>query len=571
MDSLSIATVNPRDPKHSRPLVVAAEPEMGVLIETIMARKQSYVGTLGRAVTVSDSLENDDGRRAEWIPWQSLHLIMPNLPADTIIVCVDDLGLVRMLAQVFSSPWLRDRLCPEQFGDFEFSLSEEIRDVDYRPDAPRITTTEHRVLHAGFRSKVKGKRGHWYRIVSAAKYLAASSLRSHKWNLWDLLEFGQIAADFCAEMGIPLMASAGSTAARLLRLRKYYPEARRRVPRATNENARPALRGHPYKLYVEPMRPVTAIEFDQSSAHPNAAATIPLPHANGLYAGFNFTQTKRDILDKPSMLWRGSRRFDREISRPGLFLLRLYGRNPENAFCPPEWQIRGPFDDFVTSNEIEWLGELGIGIDGIIARWTSPIADEGIKAYAEDALAFSNARSGFDRAVVKATFLAGLGVLGAKPHAIKVLRGHEITGGETVTIRTKQGPLACHRKEMSRSYQLSIANLIQRAMIEREAAKRSWQFLSRLCEQGWSPVCLYADSVFAMPPDGQQTLIDTPTPWRQKAIHTNLQFRTATHFVSDQAVKMPGISSERERARGLMGARLTAAGSGTMSGTVNAH
>jgi hypothetical protein len=538
VEQLSVRTVNPREPVHRRPRIVAADESMGVVIEM-----RSWDEVKFFAVHPSvwyDAFKVGD-QIVKWIPWESLHVVFPMLPKDTIIVTIDDLGLVKMLSHIYSSAWLRRALCPDAFGEFQFSLSEEERDVDYRPDAPRITTTQHRVLHAGFKSTRKDTPNHWYRIVSAPKYLAASSLKDAQWSLVELLHFGQTAADFCRDSGVPLMASAGSTAARLLRLPRYYPTARRRVPRATNESARPALRGHPYKLYVEPMEAVTAVEFDQQSAHPHAASTIAMPSSNDLYAGFDFIGNRNpDVPTKPpTMLWRGSERFKVEIQRPGLFYLKLYGPTRHSEFSP--WQTEGPFSEFVTSNEIEWLGELGIQVDGIVARWTSPTADEGIRAYAEDALEAGKTYEGFDRKVVKAIFLAGLGVLGARPNVIKVLRGHEITGGEEFTVATRSGPLTVYRKEMRSVYQLAIANLIQRAMIERECAKRSWQFATQLASEGWKVVCIYADSVFATPPTAQMPLTNLPEPWREKGVHTNLQFKTATTYVSDQAAKMPGV------------------------------
>lgn len=544
-ESLSVRTVKPREPKHHRPLVIAADESYGVLIEC-----RSWDDARNRFTHPSvwwDAFAWNN-QVIKWIPWQSLHVILPMLPADTIVVTVDDLGLVKMLSGLYDNDWLRAVLCPDDFDRFEFSLSEEERDVAFAPDLPRITTTVHRVLHAGFKRKGRN-RGHWYRVISAPKFLAASTLRNHKWSLLDMLRFGQIAADFCRDTGVPLGASAGATASKLLRLPRYYPEPRRRVPRATNEAARPALRGHAYKLFVEPMKPITAVEFDQSSAHPNAAATIPMPQADRLYAGYSFTNLEQHR----QYLWRGHSRFEREIQRPGLFFLKLYGPTRHSEFCPREWCREGPFTDYVTSNEVEWLRELGIGVDGIIARWTSPVADEGIKAYAEDALSAGQSLKGMERAIVKAIFLAGLGVLGAKPHNLKVLRGHEIDGGDVITVPTRSGPLTIYRKEMKNTYQLAIANLIQRAMVERECAKRSWRFAASLAAEGWDIACIYADSVFAIPPGAQMSLTNVPAPWRERAVHTNLQFKTATTYVSDQAAKMPGVprfgGGERERMR----------------------
>lgn len=547
-ESLSVRTVKPREPVHNRPLVVAADESMGVLIEM---KSWSDIKTVAIHPSVWYDAFKIEQQIVKWIPWQSLHVVIPTLPADTIIVTIDDLSLISLLHRVYASDWFRRTHCPDDFDAFQFALSEEERDIDYRPDAPRITQIQHRVISAGFRRK-HNRKGHYYRIISAPKYLAASSLRDHKWSLVDLLRFGQIGADFCQDSGIPMMASAGATASKLLRLPRYYENPRRRVPRATNEKARPALRGHPYKLFVEPMRPVTAIEFDQSAAHPHAAATIPMPSANNLYGGFDFA-SERDYDKPPPYLWRGSLLYEREIVKPGLFYLKLYGPTKHSDFCPTEWQHEGPFHDYVVSNEIGWLKELGIQIDGIIARWTSPTVDEGIQRYAQDALAAGESLSGFQRAIVKAIFLAGLGVLGAKPHKVKVLRGHEITGGCEFTVPTRDGPLAIYRKEMRQTYQLAIANLIQRAMIERECAKRSWQLAAELQGKGWQVVCIYADSVFATPPAAQMTLTDLPAPWREKGVHTNLQFKTATTYVSDQASKMPGVprlgGDERARVR----------------------
>jgi hypothetical protein len=547
---LNAVPIRPREPVHKRPLVVAADPSMGVIIEL---KSWQEAKTIARHPSIWFDAVSIDGQIVKWIPYESLHVALPLLPEDTIIACIDDLSMVHLFDSVYGLNWLRVSLCPPDFGPFQFALSEEERESDYRPDAPRITAIQHRVLAAGFR-RVK-KKGHWYRILSAPKYLGASALRDHNWSLVDLMKFGQVVAEFCSANGVMPMASPGATAAKLLRLPRYYPKPRRRVPRATNESARPALRGHPYKLFVPPMEPITAIEFDQKSAHPHAAATIDMPSSNGLYAGGDFMDTGED-----QYLYRTNSRFERAIKRHGLFFLKLYARPHSSKFCPNEWDQDGMFYDFVTSNEIDWLPGLGISVEGIVKRWTSPIVDDGIKAYAQDALAqIDAAEPGFTRKVVKAIFLAGLGVLGAKPHNIKVIRGHEMRDGEQIEIPTRSGLMPIYRKEMRQTYQLAIANLIQRAMVERECAKRTWQLAALLDSQGWQVACVYADSVFAIPPDAQMSMLDLPEPWREKGTHTNLQFKTATTYVSDQAAKMPGVprlgGDERVRLRSRLAAQ----------------
>src|SRR4051812_27544017 len=163
--------------------------------------------------------------------------------------------------------------------------------------------------------------------------------------------------------------SPGGVAAPLLRDSRFYPEPRRKVPRATNDKARDVLPGNYYDLRVSEseLQFFTATYFDQVSAHHNVAATTPLPDANRLYAKGRFNKVE----GKP---WarRGTRLFDNAMRSHGLFYVSL--KNPHfhpSAFILPCQRRKGWHNEFVWSNEVQFLRETATDVLAIIAAWTS--------------------------------------------------------------------------------------------------------------------------------------------------------------------------------------------------------
>src|SRR5213596_1188403 len=92
VNSLSPRTVATREPQHGRPLVISADEAMGVLIEL---KSWHEAKSLAAHASVWYDCFRTGSQLVKWVPWQSLHVILPRLPSDTIITCIDDLALIK--------------------------------------------------------------------------------------------------------------------------------------------------------------------------------------------------------------------------------------------------------------------------------------------------------------------------------------------------------------------------------------------------------------------------------------------------------------------------------------------
>jgi hypothetical protein len=369
-------------------------------------------------------------------------------------------------------------------------------------------------------------------------------------SLMRLYRWGAALRNWAMREGVSPKPSAGGIAAQLLRDSRFYPEARRKVPRATNDKARDVLPGNYYDLRVSEneLQFFTATYFDQVSAHHNVAATTPLPDANRLYAKGRFNKVE----GKP---WarRGTRLFDNAMRSHGLFYVSL--KNPHfhpTAFILPCQRRKGWHDAFVWSNELSFLRETGTDILAIIAAWTSDYADTGIPEYAQWAL--TQLQDNAQHAPwLKPTLLATYGVLAARP------RRHETAYKQSEKgepARYAMGGKIIEAQRIRARYEMEgkISNVIQRGMIESETRLRSIRLAAFLHSFGLRVLAVYADSVF-IENTGQGVPL-LPGNWTIKGHLDRLQFFNSTSFTSDQLQKLPGIpKDDRDRLRRVQAAR----------------
>lgn len=92
--------------------------------------------------------------------------------------------------------------------------------------------------------------------------------------------------EFCRANNLALKPTNGSVSAQFLRDIRFYPDDRRKVPKATNDTIREHLPGNHYRLYIPEGtdREYQAFYLDQRRAHHYHAQHTPLPDANSLFA-----------------------------------------------------------------------------------------------------------------------------------------------------------------------------------------------------------------------------------------------------------------------------------------------
>jgi hypothetical protein len=334
-------------------------------------------------------------------------------------------------------------------------------------------------------------------------------------------------------------ATRGGLAAQLLRDKRFYPSARRKVPKLTNENARAAMPGNFYAMaekYVPSrenigtMIPAVYL-IDQQNAHHYAAETVELPNANTLFARGRFAT----LSDAPYV--RDKRiGFENLLSEYGLFRVRAWVPNRWGGMVPP-WNNQTELTNlFLFSNELGMARELGVEIRHISYAWTSRDLDQGLAKYAQWAQR-EVAESPEHRGWLKPTLLSAYGILGVRPRQMEMAYWQSLSG-EPFRYLLGPTPITMKRMRTTKEIQPAIANVIHRGMIEAETRKLSIQLARQLETEGHTVVAIHADAVLVKD-EGQQLPL-LPPPWRVKDRLTHFKAIDAVSFHSDQVTVMPG-------------------------------
>jgi hypothetical protein len=276
---------------------------------------------------------------------------------------------------------------------------------------------------------------------------------------------------FCNTQGIRLLTSAGAIASQFLRDPRFYPEPRRKVPRATNAKSRTALPGNHYQLFQEATSErFTAIYLDQKSSHHTIASQIDLPDSNSLYARGWY----RDYENVRPWLMAGSPKTQEFLdSHHGLLYARIFVSR-DSPFIIPKARGNGWKDLFLFTNECRYLLDLpGVQLAGICAAWTSPDRDNGLGKYATWSISQINSAPADIKPWLKPTLLAAYGMLAAVPRKMEFgMRSDEPNYWFTIP-----GPnpnrFGVKKVTARTSWEPSYVNVIQRGMIEAETRIRS--------------------------------------------------------------------------------------------------
>lgn len=375
-----------------------------------------------------------------------------------------------------------------------------------------------------------------------------------------LLAWGQDVRQWCRDNGLKVGSGTGSLAVQLLKDPRFYPEARRKVPRQTNERARFHLPGNHYELFVREHTYHEAYYVDMQSAHHNCAAEIVLPNGNGLMARGRYREPPEVIDGDPWAKPYGAK-FDSLIGSHGLLLVRLEVSRRATlpaSFAPPYMKRPGLKLAYVFTNELPMIRELGGIIEGVEAAWTSYTVDTGLSKYARWALAETLTMTDQRKAWAKPALLAAYGMLAARPTAREFGYATAVSGTPH-TYMTAGGPLEALVRKQVKETESPVVNVIHRGMIEAEVRMRALAFARSLHAQGCKVLCVYADSVII---DSRGPVPLIPHPWRIKTPLSRLEFFNPTSFHSVELTRLPGIPLDgQRRISRLQAFRATMAGS----------
>lgn len=358
-----------------------------------------------------------------------------------------------------------------------------------------------------------------------------------EWPEWlRMYEWGGNVRKWIRKHNLRFSATRGGLAAQLLRDKRFYPTNRRKVPKFTNEKARPAMPGNFYIMREDAIGKLHKGVYiiDQHNAHHHAVENIQLPNANTLFARGRFLS----LSDEPFA--RENRKgFDELISEHGLFRCRVWV--PTNlpsmgTFVPPWAAQAGLQNVFLYSNEFQLARELGVEIRHISYAWTSPDTDNSLARYAQWARDEVN-HAPKHKAWIKPTLLSAYGILGARPRHIEFAFWRS-ESGEDYRYLLGPTPIIMKKTRTSKEIQPVIANTIHRGMIEAETRKLSVELARQLEDEGHHVLGIHADAILVRDEDQQFPLLSPP--WRIKDRYNFFQSIDAVSYKADTVEILPG-------------------------------
>lgn len=429
---------------------------------------------------------------------------------------------------------------------WQFKLTPVKREV-WKPNRERfVTHTQSVVSFFGFMSEDrKANRYHYALDPIVFQQRSVGELWSRDTaTLTALVEWAQDVRSFVVENELRISPSSGGLAGQLLKDPRFYPEPRRKVPKATNEAARERMPGNFYSLIDARVGKIyRATYLDQRTSHHTIAESTPLPSSNSLFARGHFLRIANDGTCHRAWIRGGTRAFEKfRAEHHGLLYCRVI--TPKVPKFAPPFMASGIGESyqFIFTNEIDDLYANGGRILSVVAAWTSTEVDTGISKYARWAKEQSELAGPNRRRWLKPTLLSAYGLLAARPKELEF--GFKRGRGIDRLYPVGSGVVAVKATRTRRKIELPICNVIQRGMIEAETRARSLRLARELDSCGHRILAVYADSIFV---DSGQPLPLLPPEWRIQEHLTSLRFHAPTAFTSLEMSKLPGIPRDSER------------------------
>lgn len=431
---------------------------------------------------------------------------------------------------------------------WQFRVSPDKRDVRL-PNGARGRRIQATVVHFfGWKSPDKGKKGHYHYPLDSVMFARKSIHELIPGDLprvVKLLRWGKDVRKFCEENELRVSPTSGGLAGQLLRDSRFFPEARRKIPRATNARARPHLPGNYYRLMVDEGKTFQATYLDMKSAHHTIASELSFPDPDSLYARGRFRVTDNTdvtVSDNQPWLTIGTHGYDRTIAHArGLLYVHLTVPHLKpTQFAPPFMETPGRHMTWIYTNELPMIRELGGVVDWITAGWVSFKSAPGLNRYALWSIEQLDQANADRKAWLKPTLLASYGILAARPRPME-FGFRQANSGVPREYPAGSGMLKTVAMIGDREQEMPTVNVIYRGMIEAEQRMRSLALARDLYSRGVNVLAIYADSVFV---ESGKPLPFLPRPWVIQNELDRLRFYSSTSFTSAQLTKLPGIPRE---------------------------
>lgn len=378
-------------------------------------------------------------------------------------------------------------------------------------------------------------------------------------TLPDLLSWAIGLRGWCKEHDIPLGRSLSNLSASIARDRRFWPDARGRVPRATNERVRPYLPGAKVTSTDHTGYYPHVFAIDQRRSYHTIASEIALPDPTTLYArGFFTNPDCGKVWTRP-----GQRLYKRTTQQPGLYALLVSipvsARAQDKELTLPclVESVRGANGNpcrviYVWSPELrEVERDTRVTIIGLVAAWTSTIPEAGLRDFALWARSQIDARPDLAR-WLKPTLHGVYGLLAARP--VDLIRAElHMRNGEDYPIYYNGRRLVLQARRMH--HVSPITNVAVLGVLQAELRVRTLEMARYLRSHGGRILRIHADGIHCQ--IGQLPLYDEAR-WSCEEL-THVRYLDDVTFVSAEKIVAPGrsggprdrIQRIRDRARHL--------------------
>lgn len=354
-----------------------------------------------------------------------------------------------------------------------------------------------------------------------------------------LLELATDIRAWCRDENIPLPTTLAGIANSLLRDPRFWPDHRGRVPKATNENVRRFLPGVYGELRARPLTDVrNAVALDQKTAYHRAAQEIRTPDPTSLFARGYFNAPETAPIWAPL----GTELYRRTMAQPGIVYVQVEVQHlRKHHVRPPAVKSAGRYRCALWTNEIALCEANGVTVKGIVAAWTSTVADTGLPLYGAYAEAQITDASPLRKRWLKPTLHALYGLLATRPRRVKI--GHLRGNAQTHTVaRIGFGHEFPVRQSDLGVIQPPTANVAMLGVLQAEIRARSFALAREMMETGADVLHIHADGIHV----SGDTLPLLPDGWRIEPL-THLLYLDQSSWISEGSDCLPG-RDQRKRA-----------------------
>lgn len=351
------------------------------------------------------------------------------------------------------------------------------------------------------------------------------------------LQWGTEIRDFCLEQGWNIAPTQGAVARQALRDKRFYPRARRKVPRATNERVRAHLPGNYYELLVpaDVEKEHDANYLDQSQCHHYHAIQARLPASDSLYGYGRFRHNGRS-----------ARPYKADPQRVTKFLADFAGMIYGTLECDTDDElpsfIRLGEPTYFFTEDLPLFEALSVRVTSIIAAWGSKERDTGLSRYAKWAIGeLKQSPAPWKKSLLLSVY--GALATSARQHTFAFYRGK----GERRELVSKSGVRIRASVHTTRNAtEPATNNVLHRALIESSNRTEVLLLARWLRSLGHTSLAIYVDALIVSD-DIDIPLPPLPDPWRLDMHLSRLRLISDSQWIAAESARLPGITGAQRR------------------------